>query len=86
MQLQYSRLSKVNVFNFTQVQGDNGLEITSEFLKTIEANVQPLSDKLNAEIYGERIKNMLKIITLDTVIVGQGVSFERIQSNFRKCI
>ena len=72
--MQLNRLQNVNVYTYTTAQGTHGVIKTPSVARTIEAIVSPVEDKLSVEIYGNKITQMLQIITSDTIADGEMVS------------
>lgn len=63
MPLIRKRLMPVHIFVLVERDdGYVGTETVPEFSRTVNANVQPAESKVTAEVYGERVCNMLSVI------------------------
>lgn len=72
--MQLNRLQKVNVYTYTTTQGTHGVIKTPSAVRVIEAIISPVEDKLSVELYGNKITQMLQLITSGTVADGETIS------------
>ena len=89
MRLMMADLEKVTVYRKVEKKSDYVGTVTElTELATVDCAVNPITDKVSAELYGERIKGMLSLLTTaqnviavgDTVKIG-GVSYKALSVN-----
>lgn len=73
MRLRQSRLKPVDIYSvFKKTNGYVGTTATPVYKSSFKGDIQPLNDKMSAEIYGERVKTMLNIYCPTMVEIKEG--------------